>query len=232
MNRAGTARSRASGRRQKTGWREHTSRVYEEIRQRILEGVYGPSESLPELTLAGELSVSRHTVRKALLKLERENLVVIEENKRARVRAFSIDEIEHYLEVRELLEGLIVRQSLAHLERARVDRLRAILADMRKCLDDHRLLQYSALNTAFHETIYDACPNRPAVDLTRTIKNQLKRYNLKTILIEGRGTRSIAEHGRILAAIEQGNGRAAERAMRAHIANVRKILHAHHAMLI
>ena len=95
--------------------RNQTNQVHQELRQRIIDGIFRPSESLTELSLASEFGVSRNTIRKALLKLESENLVIIEENKSARVRRFSIGEAIQYLEVRELLEGFVIRQSLPFL---------------------------------------------------------------------------------------------------------------------
>ena len=204
--------------------RDQTSQIHQEIRQRILGGVYRPSESLTELALAGELGVSRNTIRKALLKLESENLVVIEENKRARVRWFSIDEVVQYLEVREVLEGFVIRQSVPCLGETELEEMRAILAEMKRCLEAHEFLQYSQNNWKFHDVIYRVCPNRPAVEMTMTIKNQFKRYNIKTVLIQGRGDNSLDEHGKILAALERRDVDEAEALMRRHIANMRTVL--------
>jgi DNA-binding GntR family transcriptional regulator len=212
--------------------RDQTTQVHQEIRQRILDGVFRPSESLTEVTLAAELGVSRNTVRKALLKLESEKLVVIEENKRARVRWFSMEEIVQSLEVRELLEGLVIRQSVPFLGDAELKEMRAILSEMKKCLDTRELLQYSQNNWRFHDVVYRVCPNRAAVEMTLTIKNQLKRYNIKTILIQGRGDDSLLEHGNILAALEKKNADSAEKLMRQHIANLRMVLQKNFDLLL
>ncbi len=212
--------------------RDQTSQVHQEIRQRILDGVFRPSESLTEVTLAVELGVSRNTVRKALLKLESEKLVVIEENKRARVRWFSIEEVMQHLEVRELLEGFMIRQSVPFLRDAEIEEMRAILSEMKKCIKARDLLQYSQLNWQFHDVIYRVCPNRPAVEITMAIKNQLKRYNIKTILIQGRGDDSLDEHSKILSAIERRDGDGAEMMMRRHIANLRTVLQKHFDLLV
>jgi DNA-binding GntR family transcriptional regulator len=212
--------------------RDQTSQVHQEIRQRILEGVFRPSESLTEVTLAEELGVSRNTIRKALLKLESEKLVVIEENKRARVRWFSIEEVMQHLEIRELLEGFMIRQSVPFLGDAEIEEMRAILSEMQKCLEARDLLQYSQQNGRFHDVIYRACPNRPAVEMTVAIKNQLKRYNLKTMLIQGRGDDSLDEHRKILSALEQRDADGAETMMRRHIANLRMVLKKHFDLLL
>ncbi|MEW6666942.1 MAG: GntR family transcriptional regulator [Thermodesulfobacteriota bacterium] len=212
--------------------RDQTSHVHQQIRQRILDGVFRPSESLTEVSLAAELGVSRNTVRKALLKLESENLVLIEENKRARVRWFSIEEIMQYLEVREMLEGFVTRQSVPFLGKVELEEMRDILADMKRSLEAHELLQYSQHNWRFHDVIYRVCPNRPAVEITLGIKNQLKRYNLKTILVQGRGEDSFNEHSRILSALERRDADESESLMRRHIANLRTVLRDHFELLM
>jgi DNA-binding GntR family transcriptional regulator len=211
--------------------RDQTNQVHQELRQRILDGIFKPSESLTEVSLAAELGVSRNTVRKALLKLENENLVIIEENKRARVRWFTADEVMQYLEVRELLEGFVIRQSLPFLSKTDFAEMQAILKEMKKCLEARDLMQYSQHNWRFHDAVYRVCPNRPAVDMIMVIKNQLKRYNIKTILVQGRGEDSLEEHGRILAALEERNADKAEKLMRRHIANLREVLKNHFELL-
>jgi DNA-binding GntR family transcriptional regulator len=211
--------------------RDQTNQVHQELRQRILDGVFRPSESLTEVALATELGVSRNTIRKALLKLENENLVVIEENKRARVRWFTAEEVMQYLEVRELLEGFVIRQSLPFLGKTELAEMRVILSEMTKCLDAQQLVQYSQHNWRFHDAVYRVCPNRPAVDMIMVIKNQLKRYNIKTILIQGRGENSLEEHSRILSALEGRDADKAEELMRKHIANLREVLGRHFELL-
>ncbi len=204
--------------------RNQTSQAYQVLRDRILNGIYRPAESLTEIALAQELGVSRNTVKKALLKLASENLVVIEENKRAMVRSFSIDEVLQYLRVRELLEGLVVREAIPKMSDEDFQRMEAILAEMRDHLAKGELKEYSQGNWAFHQVIYDCCPNIPAVEIVMSIKNQLKRYNIKTIFIQGRGDHSFEEHRAILDALTRRDADQAELLMRAHITNMRDVL--------
>ncbi len=212
--------------------RDQTSQVHQVLRQRILDGVVRPFESLTELALAAELQVSRATIRKALLKLESENLVVIEENKRARVRWFSVEEVTHYLEVRELLEGFVIRQSVSFLTNTELKEMRDILGEMKESLKAHDFIRYSQNNWRFHDVVYRVCPNRPAVEMVMAIKNQLKRQNIKTMLVQGRGEDSLDEHGRILSALELRDADRAEAEMRRHIANLRTLLQDHFDLLL
>jgi DNA-binding GntR family transcriptional regulator len=212
--------------------RNQTNQVHQELRQRIIDGVCRPSESLTELTLATEFGVSRNTIRKALLKLESENLVIIEENKSARVRRFSIKEAIQYLEVRELLEGFVIRQSLPFIGPAQLKEMRVALAEMRKSLDARELLQYSQHNWHFHDVVYRVCPNRPAVEIIMTIKNLMKQCNIRTVLIPGRGEDSLSEHSKILGTLEKGDADEAERWMRRHLSGLRTVLQKNYELLL
>lgn len=212
--------------------RNQTNHVYQELRQSILDGFYRPSESLTELSLAEDFGVSRNTIRKALLKLESENLIIIEENKRARVRRFSLDEAIQYLDVRELLEGLVIRQSLPLIGSAELEEMRSALTEMKACLEAQELLQYSQQNWRFHDVIYRVCPNRPAVEMVMTIKNLLKQCNIRTVLIPGRGDDSFNEHSRILCALEKGDAREAEALMQRHISSLRTVLQKNYELLL
>ena len=64
--------------------------VYKSLKENIIKGIYSPSESLPELELSKQYGVSRNTIKKALLMLEKESLVMIEINKGAKVRSYSM----------------------------------------------------------------------------------------------------------------------------------------------
>lgn len=208
-----------------------TTRTYTEIKRRIMEGILHPSESLTEMALAQELGVSRNTVKKALLMLERENLVVIEESKRARVKNFSLDEMVQYLQVRQLLEGFITRITVPLLTEKDIGSMKEILAEMESCYRNHELVEYSQRNWRFHDVIYSACPNKPAVEMTLSIKNQFKRYNVRTILIKGRDDASFSEHCAILAAVEKRDAAEAERLMMRHIGNMAAVLRENYAII-
>jgi DNA-binding GntR family transcriptional regulator len=206
------------------GVRTQTNQVHQELRQRIIEGVYRPSETLTELSLASAFGVSRSTIRKALLKLESENLVIIEENKSARVRRFSLEEALHYLEIRSLLEGLVIRQSLPFFGPAEIAEMQKALAAMKESLDARELLQYSQRNWQFHDVVYRVCPNRPAVEMIMEIKNLMKQCNIRTVLVPGRGEESFCEHGAILSALEKGDADEAERLMLRHMSGLKTVL--------
>lgn len=211
--------------------RTQTAEVYTSLKRAIADGTYKPSESLTELELAAQFGVSRNTVKKALLMLEKENLVVIEQNKSAKVRAFSVDDVLELLEVRELLEGFVARKSVPVLTDEQIGQMEELLATMKRHIDNNELLSYSQCNQAFHAVIYSVCPSKAAVEMILSIKNQLAKYNTKTILIPGRTGQSMSEHAAILNAIKQRDAELADMLIRRHVANVRNTFKENYTLL-
>ncbi len=208
-----------------------TTIVYEKIREKIESGYYSPAASLPEVELATEFDVSRNTIKKALLMLESDCYVTIEQNKGAKVRSYSKEEVLDYLQLRVELEGFIIRLAVPCVTEADVAQLQEIFARMRDCREASDLLGYSALNQKFHGIIYDTCPNKTAAELLLRLKAQMRKYNTKTILVPGRGDDSFAEHEAILQAVRDRDPAAAEACMRRHVDNVRRTFEENSALL-
>ena len=208
-----------------------TTMVYEKLKERIERGFYSPSESLPEVELANEYNVSRNTIKKALLMLENDAYVTIEQNKGAKVRSYSKKEVLDYLELRVELEGFITRLAVEHFTKKDLEKMDAIFARMGQCREANDLMGYSALNQQFHATIYAACPNKMATDTLVHMKDQMRKYNAKTILVPGRDAHSYDEHRRILEAIRAGDAREAEACIRRHVESVRKTFEEYYSLL-
>lgn len=208
-----------------------TNTVYETIKIKILNGEYPPASNLPEQELSSLFTVSRSTVKKALLMLENEGLVTIEANKGAKVRSYSMNEVLEFLELRSCLEGFIIRLSVPAFSEQQIIELEALLEMMKQHYDNHELLLYSQENQQFHQFIYDACPNKTAVEMTVNLKNQMRKYNTKTILVPGRDSQSFSEHSAILAAIKNRDPELAEVLMSRHIGNVRKTFKDNYSLL-
>ncbi|SKC36569.1 GntR family transcriptional regulator [Maledivibacter halophilus] len=201
-----------------------TDYAYEIIKNRILDGSYKPSENLVEMNIANELKVSRNTTKKALLRLESEGLVVMEPNKGARVKDFTLDEIVDFLMIREVLEGLIFSLVAKSISDEALEKLDEIIVKMEKCVEQSQFVQYSENNLKFHNIIYDLCKNEKAVEMTLLIKTQLRRYNLRTILIPGRSLKTLNEHKNIYKALKNHDSKEAEKAARTHISNLRNTI--------
>ncbi len=206
-------------------------KIYKDLKNEIMRGDYPPSFSLTEIELANRFGACRNTIKKTLLMLEADRLVTMERNKGAKIKNFSVDEVLEFLEVREELESFIIRNAIRNITEDQVSELSTLLEKMKRLKEEKDLITYSECNRLFHGVIYDACSNKTAVDLTLNLKDQMKKYNGKTILAPGRDNSSMEEHTKILEAIKKRDEKTAELYMRIHIRNVANTFKTYYSLL-
>lgn len=206
--------------------------AYHFIKEKILDGSYKPSQRLTEIELSEVIGVSRNTIKKALLKLEQENLVEIEKNKGAFIKSFTLEEMINYLEIREVLEGLVARTAAKNISDVELKKMEDILALMDSHLKQNQFDEYSNLNKEFHQIIYHASKNPQAVEIVNVIRTQLSRYHFRTILIPGRNLSSFEEHKKIFEALKAHDEKLAQEAVTSHIANVRTTIKDNFSLLV
>jgi DNA-binding GntR family transcriptional regulator len=194
------------------------------IRKGIESGRFMPNEHLIESDIAEWLGTNRANVRLALGRLEQEGLVVSEPNKGARVRLVSQTEASEIIQVRSVLEGLVAREAAKRATAADKKRLRDIVGRMRAAISAGDLLAYSDINGEFHSEIRNMSGHKTAERLLKTLNSQIVRFQYRAILIPGRPQQSLAEHKAIFDAISDGDGNAAESAMRKHLLGVQTAL--------
>src|SRR5688500_12144863 len=81
------------------------------LRQAILAGHFGPGEQLREGPLARSMEISRGPVREALLRLEREGLVVIRRNRGPFVARLTREDLDELSTLRVAIERLAVERA-------------------------------------------------------------------------------------------------------------------------
>jgi DNA-binding GntR family transcriptional regulator len=195
--------------------------IYEQIKQKILNGEYVPSQRLIETNLAQDLGVGRHKVRAALDRLHSDGLVQIEPNRGATVKSLELAEVLDILIAREALEAGVAYLAAARIEANQIQQLAEYLDIMREALREGEYDRYSATNKRFHQVIYQASGNETLPELIISLQQRLVRLQLRTILIPGRPEQSLAEHEAILQALQAQDAGAAERAVRAHLSSLR-----------
>ena len=140
--------------------------VLMQLRDLILRGEFEPGQWLAEQQLAERLGASRTPVRAALVTLEQEGLVEVNETGGYLVRQFTPREVADAIAVRGHLEGMAARLVAEH------GLPRQLQMDLQSCLDEgdralaanpltyESYADYAAVNNRFHELILQACGNR------------------------------------------------------------------------
>jgi DNA-binding GntR family transcriptional regulator len=194
--------------------------AYAALHAAIVAGELSPGERLVEGELAERLGVSRGAVREAIMRLGHEGIVVRERNRGARVRRFTPAEAIEILEARAALESLAAGYAAIRRTEAEVRELRGLVADMARLLDRGELLSISERNAVLHRRILEISRHEVARTICSRLHSQMVRYQFRTVLAPGRPPSSLAEHDRIVSAIEAHDRGGAEQAMRDHLTNV------------
>ncbi len=198
--------------------------AYQELKQQIISGTYSPNERLVEAPLTALLGVSRNTLRTVLARLQADGVVVLEPNRGARVRDFTLAEAQDVLRVREALEGLVAGLAAERATEAQIARVRESFIAAENALRDDDLMRFTALNRQFHAHIITASGSDNAAAMLDSLHFPLVKYRFQAVLVPGRKTDELDEHRAVLQAIEARDVEGAERAARAHICHVRATL--------
>ncbi len=195
------------------------SRVYNQIRNDILNGVYEPGESLVETKLSEELGVSRTPVREALRQLELEGLVQSVPNKGVTVKGVSQQDIQDIYTIRMLIEGLAARWAAEKIAPHELEELKEAV-DLEefytKKNDYEHLLQF---DTRFHDIIFRASKSMPLTHTLSTFHNYVQKARKVSMSSPKRAEEVLQEHKAILQAIVDKDADKAEQLTTQHVRN-------------
>ncbi len=217
-------------------------RLYRQIADQIIRlleaGEYKPGKRLPaERVLAEHLSVSRPTVREALIALEVEGWVeirggsgvfVVERTNEARkdTGAASGAPIPGPFEVlfaRDLIEPDVAALAARNATKEQLADMAQALSDMVCCsTSDHKHVEY---DRQFHYSLAEASGNLALVLTVQTLW-QSREHPVYLCLedhfhSEQTWQKAILEHREILEAVKNGDTKAARSAMHRHLRNAR-----------
>ncbi|MFD3699913.1 GntR family transcriptional regulator [Streptomyces sp. NPDC058646] len=199
-------------------------RVYQHVKEGVLDRRYEGGTLLTEGELADAVGVSRTPVREALLRLETEGLLKLYPKKGALVLPVSAQEIDDVLETRLLVEEFTVRRAVP-APPALLDRLAVLVEEQRRHAAAGDLAAMTAADRAFHAEIVRAAGNQILCRLYDQLRDRQLRMGVA--LLHGhpdRVERTLAGHTEILDALRAGDREAAAAAVRGHIGRVEALV--------
>ena len=185
-------------------------KVYDRIREDILNGVYKEHEELKEATLGKMMDVSRTPVREALRQLELEGLVEIIPNKGARVTGITKKDIDDIYQIRYLLEGLSARWATEHVTEEQLDKMEETLYLTEFHAKKGNFTQVYELDSQFHELMYEASGSKMLNHILSDFHMYVTRIRKTSLALDNRSKNSTEEHRAILEAIKERNADKAE----------------------
>jgi DNA-binding FadR family transcriptional regulator len=210
--------------------------ISDKIAYMIHSGLLRTGDELPsERELASTLGVSRETVRAAIGVLQARRMIQISHGARTRVLGtgpFPMHESVSTLgnlrdrsfaevaEARSAVEVQVIRLAAQRIRGAELKRLAKLLREQEFMLDDPVRFQIS--DRIFHATLYAASRNTLLVDVASDFYDYALEYRRRAMQRPGAIKRSVAQHRRIVDAMNRHDPEAAVAAMSAHIDQVRK----------
>ncbi|MDQ4113055.1 MAG: GntR family transcriptional regulator [Actinomycetota bacterium] len=212
---------------QETSQQDPSSRhvqAYQDLRNLIVSGSFGPNARLTEAELTGVLEVSRGTVRSVVLRLAQEGYLTREPNRGVRTRVFTVEEAANVLEAREVLESALAGKCAELATKEEIAVLRSIWEEMGTAKYSSDATAYSQLNRRFHQHVRETARRPILAGFVDQLAYPLVMRQFRDQTRSHPRANSLEEHHAILTAIQTRNGDAAAAAMRHHVSSARRAL--------
>ena len=200
-----------------------TQRIVESITQAIVARRLMPGTKLSEQKIADIFKVSRTLVRQALNQLSRDRLVTLERARGAFVAMPSVEEAHQVFELRQMIEGAMVRRLCRLITDAQIAELRAHLEAEQAAVARTDVPGRTRLLADFHVVLARMMGNQV---LAQLLGDLLSRSSLISLMYQSSHSAeaSVAEHVAIVDALEKRDMRAAVRLTEDHLDQVEQNL--------
>ena len=199
--------------------------AYARLRRDIIQGVFPPGARLGIEALRSTCGVGATPLREALSRLSAEGFAVAEGQRGFRVADISARELQELTELRIVIEGLALRESLQRADDDWESRVVAAFHHLQKVEGQAEPdpVLWEARNNDFHLALIARCESRWLMRLYELLYDQHRRY--RVIARAERGDRDIhAEHEAMLEAALARDTDALLAAHETHIRNTVGIL--------
>jgi len=171
---------------------------------------------LDERELSQALGVSRTPIREAMTLLEQEGFIRTLPRRGIFIVRKTRREIVEMIEVWAALESLAARLAGERASQAEVAGLHRIMEEFETEKPAEHISEYSDANIAFHQTIIKMSGNQLIVDTTENLFIHVRAIRRMTIGDQDRAERSVADHMKIIEALEKRDGETAARLVLKH----------------
>ena len=199
-------------------------RVFESLKQAIVQLQLRPGNPLSEAEVARQLGVSRQPVREAFIKLSEIGFVDIRPQRGTYVKMISIRDVENLRFIRETIEVAVVRKAALKADAESIAKLKALVTKQRSAARSGHHAGFLRLDEAFHEALAESVDCEHAWRVLENLKAQLDRVRYLSMPDATPMSVLIAQHTAIVDAIARHDSDEAEAAMRAHLTEILRSL--------
>ena len=196
----------------------YTDRVYQTIRQKVIDAEFIPGTQILEHDLAAMLGVSRTPVREALIRLQQEGLVEVIPRHGVRIAPMSVVAMREIYELLGNLERAAAEILARNGSSVAVDELSEACVRMEELTVEGDMVKWCLVDEAYHLKVVQLCGNSRLAAAVMNCWDQVHRSRIITLRVQPipDPRRSIREHYDLIEAVRTGDVEAAGNAARDH----------------
>lgn len=194
-----------------------SAQVAEALREDIVSGVIPLGTKLREVELSAMLGVSRSPLREALRILEAEGLIQITPNRGAFVTQLEEKDLKEIHGLRELLEVYAIRLACERITARDIRELEAVMKETEESLASDDYFAYLKISQKIHDFFVQRCDNTRLQNIYKNIWNITLAIAALSKTESPDRRASLAEHKKIVKALEQKDADKAEKYLREHL---------------
>ena len=194
-----------------------TNAIYNILRDKILTHQLKPGLKIVEEKLAQEIGVSRTPLKRALTRLEKENLIETIPRKGTYIKKFSAKEIEEVYEIRKLIEGYSAELAVNSITSNELKQMKKLTLDYRKFARERERASCADVDVQLHEILVKATRNTKLLEMMKNFNLQVKSMRMNQMNFCEWGEKTTREHLSIINALSKGDEKLARKLVEEHI---------------
>ncbi len=194
-----------------------------ELRAAIVRGDLAPGEKILQEATAEELGMSLIPLREALKTLASEGIVTYQPQRGYFVMELPLERIRELYDARDLLEAEVERLAVPRFDGDALKVMQAQVRIQQRAVAERDAVEMIAANRTFHFTMFELCGNAWLVRFVAQLWDALDPYRVLSYrrmwlqpADELLPTEILADHDRILGALESSDGEGALTLMSEH----------------
>ena len=198
--------------------------VYERLKQLILDQKVASGAPLPEEELARTFGVSRTPIHEALVRLEKDRLVILQPWRGAFVRGITMDDVQELYQIREALEGMAARLAAEMIGEELLNQLGKNCVQLVALGENGDPVAFFETAREFHWILFRGVSNQRVREILGNIREQMGAVRKYLVNNPEKVAADLQDHPMILDAIRRHEPEEAEQLMRRHIRAMRGAL--------